>query len=104
MRLLIKFNLLLLIVFAVGIAITGYVAHSFLQESAIEDVVQHARLMMAAAGGMRTYTSKQVDPLLAAQAGESKNFAPSVFRPTRLRKYSTISARITPPIPIKRRR
>ncbi len=76
MRLLIKFNLLLLIVFAVGIAITGYVAHSFLQESAIEDVVQHARLMMAAAGGMRTYTSKQVDPLLAAQAGESKNFAP----------------------------
>jgi protein-histidine pros-kinase len=76
MRLLIKFNLLLVFVFAVGIAITGYVAHNFLQENAREEVIQQARLMMGAAGGMRTYTSKQVGPLLAAHEGESSNFAP----------------------------
>ena len=76
MRLLIKFNLLLVFVFAVGIAITGYVAHNFLQENAREEVIQQARLMMGAAGGMRTYTSKQVGPLLAAHASDSSDFAP----------------------------
>jgi protein-histidine pros-kinase len=76
MRLLIKFNLLLIFVFGVGIAITAYVAHNFLQENAREEVVQQARLMMGAAGGMRTYTSKQVGPLLAAHQSDSKDFAP----------------------------
>ena len=76
MRLLIKFNLLLIFVFGVGIAITGYVANNFLQENAREEVVQQARLMMGAAGGMRTYTSKQVGPLLAAHQSDSKGFAP----------------------------
>ena len=76
MRLLIKFNLLLLLVFAVSIAITGYVANNFLQANAREEVIQQARLMMGAAGGMRTYTSKQVGPLLAAHESDSKAFAP----------------------------
>ncbi|MGA3324457.1 MAG: DUF3365 domain-containing protein [Terriglobia bacterium] len=76
MRLLIKFNILLVLVFAVGIAITAYVAQNFLQANAREEVIQQARLMMGAAGGMRTYTSKQVGPLLAAHDSDSSNFAP----------------------------
>lgn len=76
MRLLIKFNLLLVFVFATGIAITGYVAHNFLQLNARAEVIQQARLMMGAAGGMRTYTSKQVGPLLAAHESASTEFAP----------------------------
>ncbi len=76
MRLLIKFNLLLFFVFAVSIAITGYVAHNFLQENAREEVIQQARLMMGAAGGMRTYTSMQVDPLLAAHESKASDFPP----------------------------
>ena len=39
-------------------------------------MIQQARLMMGAAGGMRTYTSKQVGPLLAAHESDSKDFAP----------------------------
>jgi HAMP domain-containing protein len=76
MRLLIKCNLLLVFVFGVSIAITAYVAHDFLQQNAREEVIQQARLMMGAAGGMRTYTSKQVGPLLAARDSESDNFMP----------------------------
>jgi protein-histidine pros-kinase len=76
MRILIKFNLLLLLVFAVSIAITGYVAHNFLQDNAREEVIQQARLMMGAAGGMRSYTSKQVGPLLAEHEHDSRTFPP----------------------------
>jgi protein-histidine pros-kinase len=76
MRLLLKFNLLLFSVFAVGLAITAHVAHNFLQENAREEVIQQARLMMGAAGGMRTYTSTQLDPLLAAHESSSPRFAP----------------------------
>ena len=76
MRLLIKFNLLLLFVFGVSLGITAYVANNFLQENARQQVVQQARLMMGAAGGMRSYTTEQVGPLLAVQSVDSKGFAP----------------------------
>jgi HAMP domain-containing protein len=76
MRLLLKFNLLLVFVFGVSMAITSYVAHDFLQENARQEVIQQARLMMGAAGGMRTYTSKQVGPLLAARESKSAVFLP----------------------------
>lgn len=65
MRLITKFNLLLILVFAVSVTITGYVSHDFLRRNARDVVLQQARLMMSAAGGMRTYTSKQVGPLVA---------------------------------------
>jgi HAMP domain-containing protein len=64
MRLLLKFNLILILVFGGGAAAAGYFARSFLQQSAHEQVLQQARLMMGSAGAMRTYTSKQVGPLL----------------------------------------
>ena len=76
MRLLIKFNLLLLLVFALSLTIIGYLARSFLQEGARQEVIDQARLMMGAAGGMRTYTSEQLEPLLAPHQRESKKFAP----------------------------
>jgi protein-histidine pros-kinase len=64
MRLLLKFNLILILVFGGGAAAAGYFARSFLQQTAHDQVVQQARLMMGSAGAMRTYTSKQVGPLL----------------------------------------
>jgi HAMP domain-containing protein len=76
MRLLIKFNVLLVLVFGLSLAITARVAHNFLRENAREDVIQQARLMIGAAGGMRTYTSQQVGPLLAAHESQVKGFAP----------------------------
>src|ERR1700745_3772197 len=64
MRLLLKFNLILILVFGAGAAAAGYFARSFLQQTAHDQVVQQAQLMMGSAGAMRTYTSKQVGPLL----------------------------------------
>lgn len=64
MRLLLKFNLILIVVFGAGAAAAGYFARSFLQQTAHDQVLQQARLMMGSAGAMRTYTTKQVGPLL----------------------------------------
>jgi hypothetical protein len=54
MKLLIKFNLVLILVFGTGIGIAGYISRNFLERSAREEVLQQARLMMGAAGGLRT--------------------------------------------------
>ena len=64
MRLLLKFNLILIIVFGAGTVAAAYFARSFLQQTAHDEVLQQARLMMGSAGAMRTYTTKQVGPLL----------------------------------------
>jgi protein-histidine pros-kinase len=76
MRLLIKFNLVLILVFGSGVGIAGYLSHQFLEHSARKQVLEQARLMMGAAGGMRTYTSKQVGPLLKAHQLRINRFLP----------------------------
>ena len=67
MKLIWKFNLVLLGIFLVGFAISGYVSYNVLQKNAREEVLQHARLMMEAALASRTYTNMQVKPLLETQ-------------------------------------
>src|SRR6185295_9478393 len=67
MKLIWKFNLVLLGIFVLGFAIAGYVSYGVLQANAREEIVQHARLMMEAALASRTYTSMQVKPLLETQ-------------------------------------
>ena len=74
MRLLLKFNLILILVFAAGAAAAGYFARSFLQQTAHDQVLQQARLMMGSAGAMRTYTSKQVGPLLQEHQARINTF------------------------------
>ena len=76
MKLLLKFNLVLIFVFAVGIGIAGYFSREFLERNAQEQVLQQARLMMGAAGGMRTYTSQQIVPLLEAHQARIRTFLP----------------------------
>ena len=67
MKLIWKFNLVLLGIFLMGFAIAGYVSYQVLQANAREEIVQNARLMMEAALSSRTYTSEQVKPLLETQ-------------------------------------
>ncbi len=67
MKLIWKFNLVLLGIFILGFAISGYVSYRVLQTNAREEVLQHARLMMEAALASRTYTNTQVKPLLETQ-------------------------------------
>jgi protein-histidine pros-kinase len=67
MKLIWKFNLVLLGIFVLGFAIAGYVSYGVLQANAREEIVQNARLMMEAALASRTYTNTQVKPLLETQ-------------------------------------
>ncbi|HUY13428.1 MAG TPA: DUF3365 domain-containing protein [Terriglobia bacterium] len=62
--------------FGGGIAIAGHISHQFLRQSAEQQVVQQARLMMGAAGAMRTYTVKQVAPLLVEHQRHVRRFLP----------------------------
>jgi HAMP domain-containing protein len=64
MRLVLKFNLVLLVIFALGFAAAAAFSKSLLERSAREDVLQDARLIMESALASRDYTSSQIAPLL----------------------------------------
>src|ERR1700757_417771 len=74
MRLLLKFSLILILAFSAGAVAAGYFARSFLQQTAHDEVLQQARLMMGSAGAVRTYTSKQVGPLLQEHQARINSF------------------------------
>jgi len=67
MRLIVKFNIVFLAIFLVGLAIAAYVSLDLLRQNARDEVLQHARIMMESALATRGYTSKQVRPLLETQ-------------------------------------
>ena len=77
MRLLLKFNLVLICVFALGLLAVCLVTNQQLKESAREQVLENAKLMMETAVGIRGYTTRQIKPLLAKQL-ESKFLPQSV--------------------------
>jgi protein-histidine pros-kinase len=62
-----KFNLVLLGIFVVGFLIAGYVSWDALHKNAREEILQNARLMMESAMSSRNYTTTQVRPLLETQ-------------------------------------
>jgi len=67
MKLIVKFNLVFLVVFLLGLAAAGYVSNQLLQKNARDEIVLNARLVMESALATRTYTSTQVGPLLQTQ-------------------------------------
>jgi HAMP domain-containing protein len=67
MKLLVKFNLVFLAAFAIGLGASAYVARAMLQHDAEEEVLDRARLMMEKAVAVSTYTATQVAPLLETQ-------------------------------------
>lgn len=67
MKLLLKFNLVFLFVFALALGATGYVSWTLLERNAREEITLNARLLMDTALAARTYTSTQVNPLLETQ-------------------------------------
>jgi HAMP domain-containing protein len=67
MKLIWKFNLVLLGIFVLGFLIAGYISYRALQQNAREEILQNARLMMESALSARTYTTTQVKPLLDNQ-------------------------------------
>jgi len=67
MKIIVKFNLVFIVVFLVGLAAAATVSHQLLQRNAREEIVQNARLLMETALATRAYTSTQVGPLLQTQ-------------------------------------
>jgi protein-histidine pros-kinase len=70
MSLFVKFNFILILVFALALVPAGLLANGLLQRSAREQVVENARIMMQTALATRTYTNKQIKPLLASRLEE----------------------------------
>ena len=68
MGLRLKFNLVLLAVFVVGLGATGYVSYELLHRNAREEVLRNAGVMMEASLSMRHYTVANVRPLLPYDA------------------------------------
>jgi HAMP domain-containing protein len=67
MRLLLKFNLIFLLIFAGGLAAISQVSWTMLERNARDEIAQSARLLMDAAIATRNYTGGQVGPLLSTQ-------------------------------------
>ena len=67
MKLIVKFNLVFIVVFLLGLAAAATVSDQVLQKNAREEIVLNARLLMEGALAARAYTSTQVGPLLQTQ-------------------------------------
>ena len=62
-----KFNLVLLLAFAIGLALAAYLSDRILKDNAREEVIQNGRIMIESALGARAYTAEHVKPLLTLQ-------------------------------------
>jgi len=78
-----KFNLVFVSIFAVGFLAAGVVADRLLKESAREETLQNARLLLEAAKSVRGYTASQIQPLL-------KNQMKFEFHPQSVPSYSAV--------------
>ncbi len=76
MKLLLKFNLILIVLVAVGLIVVSYVARSFLVENAKAQVLQQAELMMESASSTRQYTTEELKPLLQQSSAHKHTFLP----------------------------
>jgi protein-histidine pros-kinase len=67
MKLLVKFNLVLFLVFALGFVAVGYMTNRLLRDNAKKEILENARIMMEAALAVRGYTASEIKPLLDTQ-------------------------------------
>lgn len=67
MKLLVKFNLLYILLMALGIGVSGYITKSLLQQQAQDEALDKARLLIDKANAVRGYTSGQITKLLETQ-------------------------------------
>lgn len=67
MKLLVKFNLIYIIVMALGVGVSGYLTRTLLVGNAQEEVLNNARMLIEKANAVRGYTSGQITKLLETQ-------------------------------------
>jgi HAMP domain-containing protein len=83
MKLLVKFNLVLIIVFAIGILATASISRELLQRNAREEIYAQAQVLSESALAVRDYTSRNIAPLLETQIRYE-------FRPEMVSAYSAL--------------
>lgn len=74
MKLLTKFNLVLVVVFGLGMFLISHFAYKFLMSNARDQVLQQAELMEASASATKNYTVEQVSPILERTPQHSSGF------------------------------
>ena len=62
-----KFNLVMLVVFILGLTGAGVITHQVLQDNARKEILNTAGILMESAMAVRTYTVKEIRPLLSVQ-------------------------------------
>ncbi len=67
MKLLVKFNLIYILVIALGVGVCAVIARNLLRENAKHEVIDQARSLMESANAVRGYTSGQITKLLQTQ-------------------------------------
>ena len=70
MGLRLRFNLVLTVVFVLGMAVSAFISYNLLQQNARAEIIRNAELMIESARAIRSYTVKQVRPELSDRLGE----------------------------------
>lgn len=81
MGLLLKINIILISVFIVTVAVVGYLSQDLMESQAREQVLANARILAQTAAAVRTYTSKQIQPILHSRPSPT-------FQPQTVPSYS----------------
>jgi methyl-accepting chemotaxis protein len=76
LKLLTKFNLIVVAVFTLGGGTISLVTYNFLLQNARREVLDQARLMMASSRAMRDYTETDLKPLLEQTPQHKERFLP----------------------------
>jgi protein-histidine pros-kinase len=79
MKLLTKFDLVLIVVFGVGMLLISHYAYVFLMKNAQQQVLQQAELMAASASATKDYTVDQVSPNLEKTPLHTSDFLPQTI-------------------------
>lgn len=79
MKLLTKFNLVLVVVFGIGMALISHFAYQFLMNDARQQVLQQAELMAASASATKEYTVDKVSPILEKTPQHHADFLPQTI-------------------------
>ena len=79
MKLLAKFNLVLVVVFGLGMYLISHFAYNFLMEDARRQVLQQAQLMATSALATLGYTDEEVSPVLEKTPQHDSDFLPQTI-------------------------
>ncbi len=79
MKLLTKFNLILIALFGAGSILIAYTAYQFLMRNARSQVIQQAELMIESARSTRQYTANELAPLLETLPAHQTRFLPETI-------------------------